>query len=106
MIEAEWEDLLRTNSRRGIFTPFAHYFQFNLDETSFLCNEGGLKVLGSKDKPHHDKNFIDSRSSITVLLVGSAAGVNDPVLFMAKGTKVHPRLRGTNLVTIYVLPEG
>ena len=32
--------------------------------------------------------------------------MNDPVIFMAKGTKLHPRLRDTNLVTRYVLPEG
>ena len=32
--------------------------------------------------------------------------MNGPVIFMAKGTKVHPRLKGTNLVTIHGLPEG
>ena len=31
--------------------------------------------------------------------------MNVPVVFMEKGTKVHPRLRGNNLVTKYVLPE-
>ena len=56
MIEAEWEDLWRTKSPRDIFTCLAYYFQLDLDETFFLCNEGELKVLGSKDKPRHDKN--------------------------------------------------
>ena len=32
--------------------------------------------------------------------------MNGPVIFLAKGTKVHPRLRGNNLVTKYGLPEG
>ena len=32
--------------------------------------------------------------------------MNGPVIFPAKGTKVHLRLRGTNLVTRYVFPEG
>ena len=32
--------------------------------------------------------------------------MNAPVIFMAKGGKLHPRLRGTNLVTRYGLPEG
>ena len=32
--------------------------------------------------------------------------MNGPVIFMEKGTKVHPRLRGKNLATKYVLPEG
>ena len=77
-----------------------------MDETSFLCNEGKLKVLGSKVKPRHDKNFSDSRFSMIFLWVVSAAGVNGPVIFLEKGTRVHPRLRGTSLVTRYGLPEG
>ena len=28
------------------------------------------------------------------------------MIFLAKGTKVHPRIKGTNLVARYVLPEG
>ena len=42
----------------------------------------------------------NSRFSITVLRVGSAVGVNGPVIFLAKGTKVHPRLRGNNSLLI------
>ena len=63
-------------------------------------------MIGDNDKPCHDKNCSDSRFSITVLRVGSAAGVNGPVIFLSKGTKVHPRLRVKNLVTKYGLPEG
>ena len=66
------------------FTRFAHYFQLNLDETCFLCNEGKLKVLGSEDKPRHDKICSDSRFSVTVLRFGSAAGVTGPVIFLEK----------------------
>ena len=32
--------------------------------------------------------------------------MNSPVIFLAKGTKVHTRLRGNNLVTKYGFPEG
>ena len=32
--------------------------------------------------------------------------MNGPVIFMAKWTKVHPRLKGTNLVTRYGFPKG
>ena len=60
MIEAEWEDMQQKNSPRDVFTRFAHYFQLNLDETSSLCNEGKLKVIGRKDKPSHEKKFSDS----------------------------------------------
>ena len=32
--------------------------------------------------------------------------MNVLVIFLARGTKVHPRLGGNNLVTLYVLAEG
>ena len=32
--------------------------------------------------------------------------MNGLVIFLTKGTNVHPRLRGKNLVTKYGLPEG
>ena len=46
----------------------------------------------------------DLRFSITFLRVGIEAG--GPVIFLEKGTMVHPRLRGNNLVTKYILLEG
>ena len=49
--------------------------------------------------------FIDSRFSMTVLRVESTSGVNGLVVLLVKMTKVKPRLRGTNLVTIYGFPE-
>ena len=96
----------RKNSPRGIFIRYAHYLQLNSDETCFLCNEGELKIIGNNDKPCHDKNCRDSRFSITFLQVRSAACVNGPVIFLVKVERVHPRLRGNNLVTKYGLPEG
>ena len=63
-------------------------------------------IIGSKDKPRHYKNCSDPRFLITPLCVGSASVVNGPVIFLAKGKKVHPRLRGNNLVTTYGLTEG
>ena len=77
-----------------------------MDEISFLCNKVDLKVLGSKDNPLDEKKCSELRFSITVLWVGSVAGVNGPVIFLKKEKNVHPRLRGTNLVTRYGLPEG
>ena len=32
--------------------------------------------------------------------------MNGPVIFLAKGEKVHNRLKGNNLVNIYLFPEG
>ena len=63
-------------------------------------------IISGNDKPRHNKNCSDSTFSVTVCRAGSAAGVNGPVIFLAKGTKVHPRLKGNSLVTKYGLPEG
>ena len=32
--------------------------------------------------------------------------MNGPVIFLTKGKKLHPRLRGTNLVTINIFSKG
>ena len=104
MIEAEWEYLRRKNSTCDIFIHYAHYFQLNLDENCFLCNEYELKIIGDNNKTRHGKNCSNSRLYITVFWVGITAGANVPMLFLAKGTKVDPRLIGNNLVTKYGLP--
>ena len=54
MIDLEWGGLQQENLPRDIFTHFYRYFQLNLDETSFLCNEGELKVLWIKYEPRHE----------------------------------------------------
>ena len=50
--------------------------------------------------------FSDSELLITVLRVGNVAGVNGAMILQAKGTKVHPMMRGNNLVTKYGFGEG
>ena len=77
-----------------------------MDEIFFLCKEGELKIIGSKDKLQNDKNCSESRFSITVFRVRNASGVNGPVIFPERVTKVHPRLRGNNFVTRYRFPKG
>ena len=49
MIDSEWEDLHQTNSSCDIFICYAYYFQLNLDETCFLCNENELRIVGGND---------------------------------------------------------
>ena len=85
MIEAEWEDLRQTKPPRDIFICFSHYFQSNLDETFFLCNEGELNIIGGNNKTRHKNNYSDYRFSIIFLWVGSTGDVNGPVIFMSKG---------------------
>ena len=51
MIEAEWGYLQQKISPHDNFICYASYFQLNLDEISFLCNEGELRIIGVNDKP-------------------------------------------------------
>ena len=77
-----------------------------MDEICFLCNEGKLSIIGDNDKPCHKKNCSDLRFSFRVRQVGSASGVNVLVIFLEQGTKIHPILRGNNLVIKYRLLEA
>eukprot|EP00957_Ditylum_brightwellii_P193561 14740053-Ditylum_brightwellii.AAC.1 len=43
---------------------------------------------------------------MTVLRCGSAAGVNGPVIFVAKGSEVNRHFSGDKLHTVYGLPKG
>ena len=54
---------------------------------------------------HAIKNCSNLRLSIEFLCVGSALGVNGTVISLEKGKKVHPSVRGNNLVTRYGFPE-
>ena len=65
-----------------------------------------LKVLGNKDKPRYETNYINSSFSITLLRVGRGAGVNGLVVITENQTRVHTWIRGNNMVTKYVFPEG
>ena len=65
---------------------------------------GWAKGCWLQRKPQHEKKFSHKIFSIIVLWVGSAAYVNGPVIFLEKGTSVHPGIRDTNLVTRYGLP--
>eukprot|EP00957_Ditylum_brightwellii_P202762 15331706-Ditylum_brightwellii.AAC.1 len=84
------------------------HFMLNLDEMCFMCCDGKLKVVGSKDSKHHDKNVKDNRTSITVVRVGNAAGNNGPVIFIlkGKGAKVMTTFSDGQLIGEYGIPPG
>eukprot|EP00956_Cyclotella_meneghiniana_P008732 scaffold11931_cov56-Cyclotella_meneghiniana.AAC.4 len=60
----------------------------NLDESSLLASEGIIRVIGARSKSKHEKNLADSRDSITVVRCGSAAGVDGPRIYLAKGKDI------------------
>jgi hypothetical protein len=49
------------------------------------ANEGELHVIGSIHKRKQEKNLADNRKSIPAVCVGSAAGVDGPCFYLAKG---------------------
>ena len=63
-------------------------------------------MIGGNSKPHHEEKCSESKNLFTVLWVGIAEGVNFPVIFLTKDTKVHQRLRDNNFVTKNGLPKG
>jgi hypothetical protein len=88
------------------YTHAEDFFCLNLDETNFMASEGTLRVVGSNKKIKQETNSSDSRDSITIVRIGSAAGTEGPCIFLAKGKslKTHPSLKPDNFTKNYMLP--
>ena len=77
----------------------------NLDESCMMASEGIVRIIGSKAKKKHEKNISDSRDSITVVRIGSAANVDGPRIYLAKGKEIElPAFR--NFTKNFVAPPG
>ena len=97
LIERACPSLLLPNPDTLLCKSFEAFSEIGVRLESIICEEG---------PPLWEVTDHLKRIWSTVLRVGSAAGVNGPVIFLEKGTKVHPSMRGNNLVTKYGLPEG
>jgi hypothetical protein len=80
--------IVRKAEEEEEFSKLKDCFTDNLDESYFMGNEGVLRVIGSAPQKKHNKNTSDSRQSITIVRVGSAAGVEGPHIFLAKGVEL------------------
>ncbi len=96
------------NNKPDEYTPVEDFFCLNLDETNFMASEGTLRVVGSSKKKKQEKNSSDSRDSITIVRIGSAAGTEGPRIFLAKGKslKTHPSLTPDKFTKNYKSPPG
>ena len=56
LIESEWKEMRRKNLPPALFEKLFPHFMHNLDETCLMCSNGVLKVIGDRDRKHHDKN--------------------------------------------------
>ncbi len=83
------------------------FFTVNLEETCFMASEGHLQVIGSVAKIKHEKNTANSRQSITVVHLESAAGVEGPLIYLAKGKELTvASMIDKNFARIHKAPTG
>jgi hypothetical protein len=61
------------------------HFVIGGDETSLLASNGEVKIIGDKKKKKHEKQTVNSRTSITLYRTGSSAGSNGPTAFLPPG---------------------
>jgi hypothetical protein len=85
-------DILRTrnvgNTPDGkTFGEVMHNFIIGGDETCFLASNGDVSIIGDKEKKKHQVHAAESRTSITVYRVGSAAGKDGPTGFLPPGLR-------------------
>ncbi len=83
------------------------FFTVNLDETCFMASKSHLHVIGSAAKKKHEKNTADSNQSIAVVRLGSAAGVEGPRIYLAKGKELTvTSMTDKNFARIHKAPTG
>ena len=75
------------------------HFVIGGDETCFLASSGDVKIIGDKEKKHHDVTTGSSRTSITIYRTGSAAGTDGPTAFLPPGVRVKSGYTDEFLVT-------
>ena len=99
--------IVRKAKEEEEFMKLKDCFTVNLDESCFMGSEGVLHVIGSAARKKHEKNTSDSRQSITIVRVGSAAGVEGPRIFLAKGVELTAEsLLKKNFARIHKAPIG
>ena len=90
------------------------HFVIGGDETCLLASAGDVKIVGDKEKKHHDVTTGSSRTSITLYRTGSAAGTDGPTAFLPPGVRVKSGFTDEFLVkngaapgsTIVMTPTG
>ena len=99
--------IVRKAKEEEEFMKLKDCFMVNLDESCFMGSEGVLRVIGSAARKKHEKNTSDSRQSITIVRVGSAAGMEGPHIFLAKGMELTAEsMLKKNFARIHKAPIG
>ena len=99
--------IVRKAKEEEEFMKLKDCFTVNLDESCFMGSEGVLRVIVSAARKKHEKNTSDSRQSITIVRVGSAAGVEGFCIFLAKGVELTAEsMLKKNFARIHKAPIG
>ena len=93
ILDTVWNEVKRfnvlpTGSTKTQFENVWEYFWLNLDKTCIVADDGNVCVLSEKTREVTAKRMSDSKFSITILRVGSAAGCDGPIIFLVKGEKI------------------
>lgn len=107
-IDKCWEKQEEVNQPEDEFKKLHAYFQLNLDEECVMGSEGTVKVISSIFGKKVQKNMDDFKGSISVIRVGSAAGIEGPVIFLCAGKdkrSIPNNLKG-DLSKKHGLPKG
>jgi hypothetical protein len=112
IIESVWGEVKRYNnsnydvmSDKKPFTAIMPYFWLNFDETCIVASDGNVSVLSGKETKTTSRIMSDSRLSITILRVGSAAGCDGPLIFLVEGKSVHYKAL-KDIVQTFGCPPG
>ena len=50
------------------------HLQFNFDDACFMYSDGIMRIVGYKERTHHNNNMADGIFSTTVIRFGNAGG--------------------------------
>ena len=77
-----WEKQREMNLPKTEFVKKHAFFQLNLNEESVTGSDGTIKVVASIFGKKVQKNMEDFKGSISIIRVGSAAGIEGPIIFL------------------------
>ena len=71
------------------FGEMIKHFIIGGDESCFMASvNGDCRVIGSVGKAKHERNIMDSRSSIIAYRTGTVGGSTGPTIILLKGNKI------------------
>ena len=107
MVDNIWDRMRETNLPPDSFVKHMDHFQLNLDKICIMANDGSLMIIGLRDRKKHENRLDDSRLSLTLIIIGNAAGNEGPWIFIYKiNSNTNKSLSDAVLVSQHGTPVG